>query len=160
MIRVGQGFDVHQLVEGRPCIIGAWRFPTRKAAGPLRCGCAASRYFRRDPGRSGAGRHRKAFSRHGRDVQGRRQPEAAGAGVGAGQGARIPARQRRFHDYRAEAEDGAFYSPNGSIIARALEAEESQVNVKATTTEQLGFAGRGEGIAAQSVVCLLKNVLS
>lgn len=43
------------------------------------------------------------------------------------------------------------------VIARALEAEElSQVNVKATTTEQLGFPGRGEGIAAQSVVCLIK----
>jgi 2-C-methyl-D-erythritol 2,4-cyclodiphosphate synthase len=45
-------------------------------------------------------------------------------------------------------------------IANALEAEHSQVNVKATTTEQLGFTGRGEGIAAQSVVCLIKNVLS
>ncbi len=47
------------------------------------------------------------------------------------------------------------------VIARALEAEDpSQVNVKATTTEQLGFAGRGEGIAAQSVVCLVKGMLS
>jgi 2-C-methyl-D-erythritol 2,4-cyclodiphosphate synthase len=45
------------------------------------------------------------------------------------------------------------------IIAKALEADVSQVNVKATTTEQLGFAGRGEGIAAQSVVCLIKDVL-
>ena len=44
------------------------------------------------------------------------------------------------------------------VIAGALEAEDlSQVNVKATTTEQLGFAGRGEGIAAQSVVCLDKG---
>jgi 2-C-methyl-D-erythritol 2,4-cyclodiphosphate synthase len=45
------------------------------------------------------------------------------------------------------------------IIAGALEADVSQVNVKATTTEQLGFTGRGEGIAAQSVVCLLRDVL-
>lgn len=45
------------------------------------------------------------------------------------------------------------------IIAKALEADVSQVNVKATTTEQLGFVGRGEGIAAQSVVCLIKEVL-
>lgn len=42
------------------------------------------------------------------------------------------------------------------IIAEALEADVSQVNVKATTTEQLGFTGRGEGIAAQSIVCLVK----
>ncbi|MNG02539.1 2-C-methyl-D-erythritol 2,4-cyclodiphosphate synthase [compost metagenome] len=46
------------------------------------------------------------------------------------------------------------------VIARVLEADVSQVNVKATTTEQLGFTGRGEGIAAQSVVCLVKDMLS
>ncbi len=56
----------------------------------------------------------------------------------------------------------ASYIPKmNEVIARALEAEDpSQVNVKATTTEQLGFAGRGEGIAAQSVVCLVKGMLS
>ncbi|MNI85239.1 2-C-methyl-D-erythritol 2,4-cyclodiphosphate synthase [compost metagenome] len=46
------------------------------------------------------------------------------------------------------------------IIARALEAKPSRVNVKATTTEQLGFTGRGEGIAAQSIVCLLRDMVS
>lgn len=30
MIRVGQGFDVHQLVEGRPCIIGGVNIPYEK----------------------------------------------------------------------------------------------------------------------------------
>ena len=46
------------------------------------------------------------------------------------------------------------------IIARTLGADPSKVNVKATTTEQLGFTGRGEGIAAQSIVCLLQDVIS
>ncbi|MNV96746.1 2-C-methyl-D-erythritol 2,4-cyclodiphosphate synthase [compost metagenome] len=45
------------------------------------------------------------------------------------------------------------------IIAAALEAEVDQINVKATTTEWLGFTGRGEGIAAQSVVCLIRDVI-
>ncbi|MNH92438.1 2-C-methyl-D-erythritol 2,4-cyclodiphosphate synthase [compost metagenome] len=45
------------------------------------------------------------------------------------------------------------------VIASALDAQADQVNVKATTTEQLGFTGRGEGIAAQCVVCLVKGVL-
>ncbi len=43
------------------------------------------------------------------------------------------------------------------VIAKALEAEASQVNVKATTSERLGFTGRGEGIAAQAVVCLVRD---
>jgi len=39
-------------------------------------------------------------------------------------------------------------------IALDLEIEEGQVNVKATTTEKLGFVGKNEGIAAQAVVLL------
>lgn len=43
------------------------------------------------------------------------------------------------------------------VIAQDLETELGNVNVKATTTERLGFTGRKEGIATEAVVLLLKK---
>ncbi|AMG03634.1 2-C-methyl-D-erythritol 2,4-cyclodiphosphate synthase [Vibrio mimicus] len=43
-----------------------------------------------------------------------------------------------------------------AVIAEDLETDLSNINVKATTTEKLGFTGRKEGIACEAVVLLLK----
>ena len=41
-------------------------------------------------------------------------------------------------------------------VAKILDVAESVVNIKATTTEKLGFTGRGEGIAAEAVASIVK----
>lgn len=43
-------------------------------------------------------------------------------------------------------------------IANLLEIFESQINIKATRGEKLGFIGRGEGIASECVVLIKKNI--
>ena len=52
---------------------------------------------------------------------------------------------------------GASREAIATSIAGALGIERDQVNVKATTTEKLGFIGRQEGLAAQAAVLLVRT---
>lgn len=45
-----------------------------------------------------------------------------------------------------------------AVLSADLETELSAINVKATTTEKLGFTGRKEGVACEAVVLLMKNI--
>lgn len=158
MIRIGQGFDVHQLVEGRDCIIGGVTLPYEKGLlghsdadvllhaitdavlGALAMGDIGKHFPDTDPEFKDADslkllNHVWALIRE--------------RGYSLGNiDATIIAQKPKMAPYIPQMVE---------IIAKALEAELDQVNVKATTTEQLGFAGRGEGIAAQAVVCLIKE---
>lgn len=161
MIAVGQGFDVHQLVEGRPCIIGGVTIPYEKGllghsdADVLLH--AVTDAILGALGLGDIGRHFPDTDPAFKDADSLKLLENVWA----------LARERGYKlgnidsTIIAQKPKMAPYIPQMTeIIARALEADMSKVNVKATTTEQLGFPGRGEGIAAQSIVCLLQDVIS
>ncbi|MEX2415371.1 MAG: 2-C-methyl-D-erythritol 2,4-cyclodiphosphate synthase [Paenibacillaceae bacterium] len=159
MMRVGIGYDVHQLIEGRPCIIGGVTIPNER--GLL--------------GHSDADVLLHAIS------------DAILGALGQGDiGKHFPDTDQAFKDadslvllqqvweiarrmgYQlgnldaviiAEKPKMASYIPQMvEKIAAALEAEEGSVNMKATTSEKLGFIGREEGIAAQAIVCLIRKL--
>jgi 2-C-methyl-D-erythritol 4-phosphate cytidylyltransferase/2-C-methyl-D-erythritol 2,4-cyclodiphosphate synthase len=52
---------------------------------------------------------------------------------------------------------GEYKEAMREVIAKILELEKIRVNIKATTTEKLGFVGRGEGVAVQAVATLSFN---
>ncbi|MFF3924719.1 2-C-methyl-D-erythritol 2,4-cyclodiphosphate synthase [Paenibacillus lactis] len=161
MIRVGHGFDVHQLVEGRPCIIGGVTIPYEKGllghsdADVLLHAITDS--ILGALGLGDIGRHFPDTDPAFKDADSLKLLEevwvmAAEKGYKLGNvDATIIAQKPKMAPYIPQMVE---------VIAKALDAEVEQVNVKATTTEQLGFTGRGEGIAAQSVVCLVKGMLS
>lgn len=158
MIRVGQGFDVHQLAEGRPCIIGGVNIPYEKGllghsdADVLLH--AISDAILGALGLGDIGKHFPDTDAAFKDADSLKLLERVwdlakerGYKLGNADSTIIAQRPKMLP-----------YIPQmAEIIAGALEADVSQINVKATTTEQLGFTGRGEGIAAQSVVLLVKG---
>lgn len=160
MIRVGQGFDVHQLTEGRKCIIGGVEIPYEK--GLLGHSDADVLLHAISDAILGAlalgdiGKHFPDTDDAYKDADSVKLLErvwelARNQGYKLGNvDSTIIAQKPKMAPYIPQMVD---------VIARTLQANPSQVNVKATTTEKLGFPGRGEGIAAQSVVVLLKDVL-
>ncbi len=157
-MRIGQGFDVHQLVEGRKLIIGGVEIPYEKgllghsdADVLLHAICDALL------GAAALGDIGKHFS----------DSDAKYKNIDS----RILLRETlhlvRAQGYRVANIDATIIAQAPKMaphifqmvdnIASDLRIEHSAVNVKATTTENLGYTGRGEGIGAQAVVLLLAN---
>jgi 2-C-methyl-D-erythritol 2,4-cyclodiphosphate synthase len=156
-IRVGQGFDVHQLVEGRPCIIGGVNIPhptgllghsdadvLLHAICDALLGAAAmgdiGQHFPDSDARYKGINSRELLRHVARLV-------AEKGWVVGNIDATIIAEAPRMSPHVAKM--AANIAEDVGINVRA-------VNVKATTTEKLGFTGRGEGIAAQAI-CLLQE---
>ena len=152
-MRVGQGFDVHALVNGRNLVVGGVAIPYHlgleghsDADVLLHAICDALL------GAAALG-----------DI-GRHFPDSDSRYKGADSRALLRAVRAMTKQHRilnvdativAQAPRMAPHIPAMTRnIAADLEVPLEAVNVKATTTEGLGFTGRGEGIAAQAVVLI------
>jgi 2-C-methyl-D-erythritol 2,4-cyclodiphosphate synthase len=154
-MRIGNGYDVHRLVEGRKLILGGVEVPHGKGLlghsdadvllhaisdailGAIGEGDIGRHFPDTDPAYKGADsikllRHVMAL--------------ADGKGYRIGNiDATVVAQRPKLAPFIAQMREN---------IAAALSTEQDRVNVKATTTEELGFAGRGEGIASYAVALL------
>jgi 2-C-methyl-D-erythritol 2,4-cyclodiphosphate synthase len=157
-MRIGQGFDVHQLVEGRKLIIGGVEIPyplgllghsdadvLLHAICDALLGAAAlgdiGRHFPDSDPRYKGIDSRKLL----REVMGLLRERAYTlVNLDATIIAQAPKMAPHIPTMIAN-------------IAADLASEAGRINIKATTTEKLGFTGRGEGIAAQAV-CLIERV--
>ncbi len=157
-IRIGQGFDVHALVSGRPLIIGGVRIPFDKGLlghsdadvllhaitdallGAAGLGDIGRHFPDTDPAHAGA--DSRALLR-----QAMAAVAAAGYRVGNVDATVIAQAPKLLPHVPAMVAN----------IAADLSIAPDCVNIKGKTTERLGFTGRGEGIAAQAVALLIKD---
>jgi 2-C-methyl-D-erythritol 2,4-cyclodiphosphate synthase len=156
MMRIGHGFDVHAFGDGDHVMLGGVRVSHERGLvahsdgdvvlhalcdallGAIAAGDIGAHFPDSDPRWSGA----DSRSLLGRVVE---MVHDRGLGV-ANADLTVVAQAPRIRP---------FVETMTCRIAEDLQVDPSQVNVKATTTERLGFTGRGEGIAAFAVVLLL-----
>ena len=157
MFRIGQGFDVHQLTEGRPLIIGGIEIPYEKGLlgdsdgdvllHTVAGGCIGA------AGEGDIGKHFPDTDPEFKDADSFKLLQhvwniVKEKGYVLGNiDCTIIAQKPKMAPH---------IDAMRKRIAEGLEADVSQVNVKATTTEKLGFTGRAEGIAAQATVLIQK----
>lgn len=158
MIRIGQGFDVHQLGENRPLIIGGVTIPYEKGLiGHSDADVLLHTISDAILGALALG----DIGRHFPDT------DPAYKGADSAELLKIVWNLAKEKGYRLGNADATIIAQKPKMapyipqmrerIAELLETEIDRINVKATTTEKLGFTGREEGIAAMAVVCLVKN---
>jgi len=155
-MRIGQGFDVHQLVAGRKLIIGGVDIPYTKgllghsdADVLLHAICDA---LLGAAGLGDIGQHFSDSDAKFKDMDSRVLLREVARMI-AKQGLRIA-----NIDATIIAQAPKMAPHTAQMIANIsadLGIAANLINVKATTTEQLGFTGRGEGIAAQAVALLV-----
>ena len=159
-MRVGHGYDVHRLVEGRKLILGGVDIPYEKGLlGHSDADVLTHAVMDALLGAAGMGDIGLLFPDNDPAYEGADSLKLL-AEVGdrlekklfyvENIDATIVAQAPKMRPHIDEMRDN---------IAKALKIDASLVNVKATTEEHLGFTGSGEGIAAHAV-CLIDSLIS
>ncbi|MET0959770.1 MAG: 2-C-methyl-D-erythritol 2,4-cyclodiphosphate synthase [Psychrobacillus psychrotolerans] len=158
MMRIGQGFDVHEFADNRPLIIGGIDIPyERGLIGHSDADVLLHTITDAALGAIGEGDIGKHFPDTDPDFK-----DADSAKLLEHIWKLVDARGYKLGniDCTIIAQKPKMAPHIESIRARVavlLQADVSQVNVKATTTEKLGFTGREEGIASMATILLLKK---
>ena len=151
-VRVGQGFDVHALVPGDHCWINGIRIPHDKTLlGHSDADVGLHALTDAILGAIGAGDIGQHFPPTDERWRGAASDKflAHAAGLVRARGGMIAHCDVTIICERPKI--GPHRPAMAKRIAEILGMAEDRVSVKATTTEQLGFTGRGEGIAAQAI---------
>ena len=155
-MRIGIGYDVHKLVENRPLILGGVEIEYELGLlGHSDADVLVHAIMDALLGAAGLGDIGKHFPDTDPTYKGisslkllafvKASIEAEGFKIGNIDSVMICQKPKLM----------SFIPAMKTNIAKVLEVDEKLVNVKATTTEKLGFAGRGEGIASEAVALLV-----
>ena len=158
MMRIGHGYDVHRLVDGRKCIIGGVEIPhSRGLLGHSDADVLVHAVMDAVIGALCLGDIGKLFPDNDPDYEGAdsimlctrvaKIMKESGYKIG-NVDATVIAQAPKMAPYIEKMREN---------IARALETNVENVSVKATTEERLGFTGEGLGISAHAV-CLLEKI--
>jgi len=157
MIKVGQGFDVHQLVNGRKCIIGGVDIPFNKGLeGHSDADVLLHAISDAILGAAGLGDIGKNFPNTDPLIKDINSREILKKAI-------LLLQQKKYSIVNIDAtvicelpKLSPYIDQIKKNIALDCNIDIDQINIKATTTEKLGFTGRGEGIAAQAI-CLIES---
>lgn len=159
-MRVGMGYDVHKLVEGRPLILGGVEIPhTLGLLGHSDADVLLHAIMDALLGAAALGDIGKHFP----------DTDPAYKGISSIRLLEHVADLLEEHQFLIENIDATIIAQRPKMrpyidtmrenIAKALKIEADQINVKATTEEGLGFTGSGEGISSQAI-CMLEKVMN
>ena len=150
--RVGTGFDVHALVENRSLILAGVQIPYEKGLlGHSDADVALHALMDALLGAAGMGDIGKHFP----------DTDARFEGADSRRLLRFVVEMLQKEGWQVNNVDvtiklAPFIATMRERVAGDLGVGEDAVNIKATTTEKLGFTGRGEGIAAEAVASIIK----